>query len=71
MTNSADPDQYCLLRQGMLCLAREGLNNVEMDVKHQSIIILHLNLFEVLEMSFLFSKILNNKKQGKKYHSYR
>ena len=35
MTNSADPDQFqkptdpdlhCLLRQGMTCLAREGLN---------------------------------------------
>ena len=35
MTNSADPDQlandldlHCLLRQGMSCSAREGLNNV-------------------------------------------
>ena len=27
MTNSADLDLHCLLRQGMLCSAREGLKN--------------------------------------------
>ena len=42
MTNSADPDQlvsqkptdldlHCLLRQGMLCSAREGLNIQRQD----------------------------------------
>ena len=37
MTNSADPDQlassdlHCLLRQGMLYLAREGLTNFRLN----------------------------------------
>ena len=47
MPNSADPDQlasdldlHCLLVQGMSCSAREGLSIVEMDIKHQFIIII-------------------------------
>ena len=37
MTNSADPDQlasldlHCLLRQGMSCLAREGLTHFRLN----------------------------------------
>ena len=36
MTNSADPDLdlHCLLRQGMLCSAREGLRPIK---KHHGI----------------------------------
>ena len=41
MTNSADPDKlatdldlHCLLRQGMSCLAREGLKRINSGRKH-------------------------------------
>ena len=39
LQKSTDLDLHCLLRQGMSCSAKEGLNNFERDVKHQIIII--------------------------------